>query len=532
MEMIGVDNQKHTIVYIVDYGKNFGGAANTLLQQAVLMKKAGHRVILLFSDYFGSEMNEEYKEICMDLSIEYNWATYRLTAQPEDIDVVCIDKHYEELRDKIASYHPDILHSVQLNSCVELISRELKIPHIMNIYPLLPEFFNINYMDIFPHYHLCDSWYYARKWQYYLHTDSACIRTVVNVSNQGKNKLISQPLSFICVGAVYEGKNQLSVIKAFHKALANGIQAKLTLCGYLDGNYGNECVQYIEENHLQNEVIIKGFCLDMPKEYSQNDILICGSKRESYPNAVSEAMANGLVVISTPVGGVPEIIKDRKNGYLARDYSEDALLEKIMQVQDDVKSGRIEWIQKRTEETFLENHSPQAIMNQLLQYYHYVLMDYKANQTKEWNKKLIYITDFRSVFIPLLKRFQENKEHFTDSGKVLQKIWYLYHIKNMFQDKFAEQRDFYIWGAGLYGISAKEMLEMFLPEIHLKGFLDSNKTGEFLGYKIYKPNEILRRENVIIFVAVWNGQDKVIEQLNEAKKVFNKDCFILTTRIW
>lgn len=532
MGLMSADGQKYTILYIVDYGKDFGGAANTLLQQAALMKKANHRVILLFSDYYGSEMNEEYKEICTSLSIEYDWARYQLTTQPEDIDIVCIDRHYEELRDKIKSYHPDFLHSVQLNPCAELVSRELKIPHIMNIYQLLPAFFNLNYMNIFPHYHLCDSWYYARQWQQYLHTESSCIRTVVNVRGQRKRKMNSQSLHFICVGTVDERKNQLSVIRAFHKAIQNGIQGKLTLCGYINGSYGKACMQYIDENCLQNAIIVKGFCSNMCEEYLQNDILICGSKMESYPNAVSEAMANGLVVLSTPVAGVPEIIEDGKNGYLTRDYTEGALLEKMMQVQEDIANGTIKRILEKAEESFLENHSPRAVTKQLLQYYQSVLDDYKAKDMGKSYEELIGITDFRRTFVPMIKKFQENKERFTDSDKVLYKLWYLHHLKNVLQDKLAENRDFYIWGAGLYGTTVKEMLEVYLPEIHLRGFLDSKKTGEFLGYQIYHPNEILQEENSIIFIAVWNGQDKVLKQLNEAKKVLNKDSFILTSRVW
>ena len=477
-------------------------------------------------------MQNEYKEICTNLLVEYEWATYQIIAQPEDIDVACIDKNYEKLRDKIASYNPDILHSVQINPCVELISRELKIPHIMNIYPLLPEFFNIDYMNIFPHYHLCDSWFYARQWQHYLHTDSSCIRTVVNTRCQRKRVLTNQLLHFICVGEVYEGKNQLSVIKAFHKALESGIQGRLILCGYADGSYGNECVQCIEENGLQNEVIMKGFCLDMCKEYLQNDILICGSRRESYPNAVSEAMANGLIVISTPVGGVPEIIEDGRNGYLARDYSEDALLEKIMQVQEDIESGKIEQILKKTEEAFLQHHSPQAVTDQLLQYYQYVLEDYKTKIFIENNKKSIYITDFRNIFVPLLKKIQRNKERFTAPNKVLQKLWYLYHIKNIVNGANENGKNFFVWGTGKYGKSVKEILEVFFPQLHISGFIDSKRSGKFYEYEIFSPNEIVLKKNVVIFVAAVNGQSEMIEKLEAADKYFNRDYFILSARIW
>ena len=479
------DKESYTIVYFLDYGKNFGGAANTLLQQALLMKRAKHKVILFFSDYFGSEMNSEYKEICTNLFIDYEWATYSLITQPGDIDVVCIDKYYEELRDRIASYHPDVLHSVQINPCVELISRELKIPHIMNVYPLLPEFFYIDYMNIFPHYHLCDSWYYARQWQHYLHTYSSCVRTVVNIRNRKKRTLTGRTLNFICVGAVYEDKNQLSVIKAFHKALLGGMQAKLTLCGYIDGNYGKECFRYIKENDLQSEIIMKGFCLNMCKEYSQNDILICGSRRESYPNAVSEAMANGLVIISTPVGGVPEIIEDGRNGYLARGYLEDALLEKIMQVQKDIENGKIEQILKKTEETFLQFHSPQAVTNQLLQYYKYILEDYKKKIIADTNEKMVSIKDFRNVFVPLMKKLQENKMRFTDPEKVAQKLWYLYHITDIVNEANKSGKEFFVWGTGKYGKSVKEMLEFFLPQLHISGFIDTKKSGKFYEYKIF-----------------------------------------------
>ncbi len=526
------DKESYTIVYFLDYGKNFGGAANTLLQQALLMKRAKHKVILFFSDYFGSEMNSEYKEICTNLFIDYEWATYSLITQPGDIDVVCIDKYYEELRDRIASYHPDVLHSVQINPCVELISRELKIPHIMNVYPLLPEFFYIDYMNIFPHYHLCDSWYYARQWQHYLHTYSSCVRTVVNIRNRKKRTLTGRTLNFICVGAVYEDKNQLSVIKAFHKALLGGMQAKLTLCGYIDGNYGKECFRYIKENDLQSEIIMKGFCLNMCKEYSQNDILICGSRRESYPNAVSEAMANGLVIISTPVGGVPEIIEDGRNGYLARGYLEDVLLEKIMQVQKDIENGKIEQILKKTEETFLQFHSPQAVTNQLLQYYKYILEDYKKKIIADTNEKMVSIKDFRNVFVPLMKKLQENKMRFTDPEKVAQKLWYLYHITDIVNEANKSGKEFFVWGTGKYGKSVKEMLEFFLPQLHISGFIDTKKSGKFYEYKIFSLNEIMVKKNVIIFIAAINGQSEMIEKLESADKRFNRDYFILSVKIW
>ena len=94
--------------------------------------------------------------------------TYQISTQPEDIDIVSVVQNYDTVKRAIEEIKPDILHSVQLNPIVELVSRELQIPHVMDIYQLTSDFFRIGYMDLFPHYHICDSEYYAEKWKHFL----------------------------------------------------------------------------------------------------------------------------------------------------------------------------------------------------------------------------------------------------------------------------------------------------------------------------------------------------------------------------
>ncbi len=527
-----MDEKKYKILYFLDYGKSFGGAANTLFWQAVLMKQMGHKVVIFFSDYFGSGMKEEYGRAYLNPGIEYKWSTYQISSQPEDVDIVCMDENYEKMKEAVALYKPDILHSVQINPCVELVARELKIPHIMNVYPLIPEFFSINYMDVFPHYHLCDSWYYAKKWEHYLKTDSTCIRTVVNARKKRKNLFPSKMPRFICVGSIYKEKNQLAVIKGFHKALGQGLHGKLTLCGYADGGYGSECVRYIEEHDLQENVIVKGFCADMYGEYSQNDVLICGSTRESYPNAISEALANGLVVISTPVGGVPEVIKDGKNGYLTRNHTEDALCEKIIQLLADIRSGVIKRILEEAEKTYMENHSPQKIKEQLNRYYQYVLEDFGERNSAGHIEELTGISEVRARFGAMLACYKKSAARFTDTDKIAQKLWYIFHIKYRIDEAVARKKEFYIWGTGKYGVVAKELVETFMPEVQIKGFLDSKRKGTFFDYEIYSPEKTLQKVNVVIFIAAANGQNEMLEEMSRNNRVYNKDYFILAGRRW
>ncbi len=521
--------KSYTLVYFMDYGKGFGGAYTTLLHQIVLMKKLGHRVVVFYSDYYGKEMSNEYQEICQQFGIQYEWATYQISSHPEDIDIACIDENYESFRDKVAEYNPNMLHSVQLNPCVELIGRALNIPHIMNIYQLMPDFFSIRYLNIFPHYHICDSLYYAKQWKQYLNTDSVCIRTVANESVIKRRKFRKKN-NYICVGGIYERKNQLTVIQAFHKALMHGVMGNLFLYGYANGEYYNKCRQYIEDNGLENEIIFKGFCTDMSTEYAESDILICGSTCESYPNAISEAMANGLIVISTPVAGVPEIIVDGKNGYLANDYSVDALCEKIIQVSEDIANGQIEAILDNSQDTFRKNHLPQVVSEQLMQYYQYVLSDYKERNDRE--KNIIKIDGFRSAFQEIMKNFRKHESEFTYPQAVSKKLWYLYHISDIIIDANNQGKEFYIWGAGKYGVVVKEMIRVFLPQISISGFIDSKKSGKFYNYTIYSPNEIISQNNTVIFVAAVNGQSEIIKKIESVDKRYNKDYFILSERVF
>lgn len=54
-------------------------------------------------------------------------------------------------------------------------------------------------------------------------------------------------------------------------------------------------------------------------------ILVLASRQENLPMSILEAMAYGLVVVSTPVGAVPQVLKDGESGYLVAMGDSDAL---------------------------------------------------------------------------------------------------------------------------------------------------------------------------------------------------------------
>lgn len=514
----------YKIMYFLDYGQTFGGAVNALLQQAVLTKKAGHKVALVVSDYVSQDINEEYSAICQKWDLDILRIPYQISSQPEDIDLACITENYNKVRDTIREYSPDILHSVQINPIVELASRELYIPHIMNIYPLIPDFFSINYMDIFPHFHICDSNYYAEKWKHYLNTDSTCIRTVVNKRNPVRSDVRrDEKINYFCVGSIYKEKNQLEVIKAFHMALTYGISGKLQVYGYAQGVYAENCRNYIADNHLGDVIILMGFSDDMQAEYLQGDVLICGSTRESYPNVISEAMANGLIVISTPVAGVPEVVKDGINGYLCEGYTKDEICNKIRQFDEERKGDKAKEILSNAYQTYDEIHSPSSVRKELLQYYQYV-----RENKKQFSE--IGIQEVKGTFADIINLYYEHREFFSNPKAVKVKLWYIHYISQIISDIPLEGVAIYIWGTGKIAVAVIEILEVFFPTLKLTGFIDTYKKGQFRNKEIHILEDT--PEDSIVFIGTINGQEEIVRTLSEHGRIYNRNYFILAPRRW
>jgi glycosyltransferase involved in cell wall biosynthesis len=83
---------------------------------------------------------------------------------------------------------------------------------------------------------------------------------------------------------------------------------------------GREWSQEIVPPELRGEIYIgKNIDIqspDLPMYYAGLDYYICTSRAEGGPYPVLEAMSCACVVISTPVGVVPEVIKSGENGFL------------------------------------------------------------------------------------------------------------------------------------------------------------------------------------------------------------------------
>ena len=75
--------------------------------------------------------------------------------------------------------------------------------------------------------------------------------------------------------------------------------------------------------------------VDKHVAYSNADVYLLQSFAEGMPIGLLEAMSYGLVCISTPVGGIPDVIQDRQNGLLIEQGNSKALADTLNLLADD-----------------------------------------------------------------------------------------------------------------------------------------------------------------------------------------------------
>lgn len=102
-----------------------------------------------------------------------------------------------------------------------------------------------------------------------------------------------------------------------------------------DGPLRRELGQHVKQLGLQGHISFSGFSKDIAACYREMDVFILPSLREGFPMALLEAMASGVPVVATAVGGVEECIRDRENGRLVPVNRPDLLADAAAEILTD-----------------------------------------------------------------------------------------------------------------------------------------------------------------------------------------------------
>ncbi len=146
----------------------------------------------------------------------------------------------------------------------------------------------------------------------------------------------SATIQLICVARLVERKGIQHLLRAL-KTIKHDVH--LTIVG--EGNYKQQLIDHADRYQVADKVTFHGYC---PREYlvelySRSDIFVLPTMAESFGLVFIEAMACGLPVIGTTVGGVPDIVK-KANGILVEPDDYRAVRDAIDTLAGDEKKRR------------------------------------------------------------------------------------------------------------------------------------------------------------------------------------------------
>ena len=187
-----------------------------------------------------------------------------------------------------------------------------------------------------------DSLRFTARWADLLGTEGFCAREVAppeffrlgferSVRRRPDQPWRAGPLRLVVTGTLQPRKRQAETIEAVGRLAQAGLDCRLDLYGYTHffPDYLARCQQLIAHWGLQERVAVHGFASQTWRILADADAVLSLSTEESFPSALKEAMAAGLLVVATPIGGIPELILDGETGILCAGTDVDAIAQGI-----------------------------------------------------------------------------------------------------------------------------------------------------------------------------------------------------------
>jgi glycosyltransferase involved in cell wall biosynthesis len=167
---------------------------------------------------------------------------------------------------------------------------------------------------------------------------------IVDVGNAVADALFElepapEPGRVLYAGGITRGKRVLDLVEAL--ARVPGAQLRLA-GGAPDPAYAAAVAERIRELQLEGRNALLGQ-LDterMLDEYRRAAVLVLPSAQETSPMVIAEAMAAGVPVVATRVGGVPYLVDEGRTGFLVEVGDINALAQRVADLLGDERARR------------------------------------------------------------------------------------------------------------------------------------------------------------------------------------------------
>ncbi len=147
------------------------------------------------------------------------------------------------------------------------------------------------------------------------------------------------------------------------------VPTKLVLIG--DGPDRYECERLARDLDLQKDVIFLGKQDGLVKILNAGDVFLMPSQSESFGLSALEAMSCGVPVVSTSVGGLPELNIHNETGYIAEIGDIDRMAKYAIELLTNEK--RYNSFSKNSRDRAVKNFDKNLIVPKYVKYYEEVL---------------------------------------------------------------------------------------------------------------------------------------------------------------
>jgi glycosyltransferase involved in cell wall biosynthesis len=189
-----------------------------------------------------------------------------------------------------------------------------------------------------------------------------------NINKTSKQLKNDSVVNLLFLGRIGDRKGIFDLLEA----IALNIEYFRDRCHLKIGGDGeiDRLLSYIHSNNLSDVVEFIGFVQGKEKEtvLIETDVYILPSYNEGLPISILEAMSFAKPILSTRVGGIPEIVSDGYNGILFEPGDQDEMIKALKVLIEDKQ--KIKLYGSRSYEFVKENHFPDSVLEILSELYY------------------------------------------------------------------------------------------------------------------------------------------------------------------
>ncbi len=132
------------------------------------------------------------------------------------------------------------------------------------------------------------------------------------------------------IGRFSYEKGTMNFIKAIPEILSQNHDLGFFVGG--DGDLSEEMKNCLDEAYLSSKTDLPGWISHdmLPFYLNKLRLLVLPSHTEGLPNIMLEAMACGTPVLATPVGSIPDVIKDGETGFIMENNAPDCIARNVV----------------------------------------------------------------------------------------------------------------------------------------------------------------------------------------------------------